>query len=296
MRKNKHRRTRIRVKKLIFCIIALLIMVGALIMGISKGVSFVLAKMNDSDQPLSYYLIIGTDEMSGNEADSILLTAWNAKDREITFLSIPPNTKLSRQEKTNQLIKSTFTEGGAEETRSAVENLLHIRINKYAVLNYADFQRYIDKAGGLDLFVEKDMSHVDQNGEEDIGLRKGYQELDGDEALGYIRFLDEKAGEIDRIQRQERLLKKLVEIMHDQFAFYNWITVRHTWSASETDITPSEAASMAYTVTGYPPENFKYIILPGEIQKINKVNTWVINPVEVQKAIALTIGSDNHTN
>ncbi|MEE3452017.1 LCP family protein [Dialister sp.] len=296
MRKNKHRKTRIRVKKLIFCIITLLIILGVLILGIGKGVSFILAKIHDTDQPLCYYLIIGTDETSGNEADSILLSAWNAKDREITFLSIPPNTKLSRQEKTNQLIKSTYTEGGAEETRSAVENLLHIRINKYAVLNYADFQRYIDKAGGLNLYVEKDMSHRDKNGEEDIAIRKGYQELDGTGTLGYVRFLDEKAGEIDRIQRQERILKKLVETMHDRFAIYNWIAARLIWSASETDITPSEAASMAYAVTGYPPENFKYVILPGEIQKINKVNTWVVNPVEVQKAIALTIGSGNNSN
>lgn len=46
----------------------------------------------------------------------------------MNFISIPPNTKLARQEKKNQLIRTTFSEGGAEETKSAVENLLHLRI------------------------------------------------------------------------------------------------------------------------------------------------------------------------
>ena len=293
MRKNKSKRTRIRIKKLIFCIVIFLIVLYSLVMGIGKGVSFIVAKINNNEQPLSYYLIIGTDETAGNEADTILLSAWNAKDREITFVSIPPNTKLSRQEKSNQLIKSTFTEGGAEETRSAVENLLHIRINKFAVLNFSDFKQYIDKTGGVNLYVEKDMSHTNEEADQHIGIRKGYQELDGANTLGYIRYLDEKSGEIDRIQRQERIMKKMVESMHDRFAFFNWLIAKRNWAPAETDISSSEAASMAYTITSYPVENFKYVILPGEIQKINKVNTWVVNPVEVQKAIALTIGSDN---
>ena len=43
------------------------------------------------------------------------------------------------------------------------------------------------------------------------------------------------------------------------------------------------------TVTGYPPEGCKFIIFPGEMQTIGKVRTWVVNPVEAQKVLSLTM-------
>lgn len=291
MKTNK--RGKLKVKKLIFFLILSLAAAVILIMGICKGVSYALGKIDGENTPISYYLLIGTDRESGSEADAILLTAWNKQDREVTLISIPPNTKLARQEKKNQLIRTTFTEGGSEETKSAVENLLHLRIDKYAVFDYSNFKEYLNQMGGADLYVEKTMDHQDREGETDIRIRQGYQSLDGENALGYVRYLDSKNGEIDRIQRQERLMKTMIHTMKNHMALYNWFFFHHYWTAEETNITNGEAASLAYTLTSYPEENFRFSILPGETQKINKVDTWVVNPVEVQKTLAQTIGSDN---
>ena len=290
---KKNRSGKLKVKKLILFIFILVVSISLLVMGIGKSISFLLGKMNDNGQALSYYLLIGTDKNTGNEADAIVLTAWNSKDQSVTFISIPPNTRLARQEKKNQLIKTTFTEGGAEETRSAVENLLHLRIEKYAVFDFSNFTDYVNKIGGIDLYVEKSMEHENQNGEKDIELHQGYQKLDGERALGYTRYVEKKNGEISRIQRQERIMKTALLSMQDHFAFYNWMFARYVWKADETNMDSGEISSLAYNLTGYPKENLKFVILPGETQTIGKVETWVINPVEVQKAIALTISSDN---
>lgn len=292
MTQNKH--GKLKVKKLIVFILMTLAALTILLIGIGKGVSYLLGKVDNGDAPISYYLFIGTDKDSGNEADAILLTAWNSRDKEVTFISIPPNTKLTRQEKKNQLIKTTFTEGGSEETKSAVENLLHLRIDKYAVVDYADFQKYMTQMGDIDLYVERNMDHKNREGETDIHIRQGYQDLNGENALGYVRYVDPKNGEIDRIQRQERFLKTVIHRMQDHPALYNWFFLHHYWNVSETDLTNGEAASLAYTMTSYPEENFRFAVLPGETQRINKVDTWVINPAEVQKTIAQTIGSDNN--
>lgn len=291
MRKNRH--GKIRIKKLALFIVMALCALVILIFGIGKGVSYLLGKVDTGNSSISYYLLIGTDKEAGNEADAVILTVWNSKDKGVTFISIPPNTKLARQEKKNQLIRTTFSEGGAEETKSAVENLLHLRIDKYAVLDYSNFRNYVDKIGGVDMYVEKGMDHQNREGETDIQIRQGYQSLDGENALGYVRYIDKKNGEIDRIQRQERFLKTMIHEMQDHAALYNWFFFHHSWTAEETNITNGEAASLAYTLSSYPKDSFTFSILPGETQNINKVDTWVINPVEVQKTIAQTIGSDN---
>ena len=291
MRKNRH--GKIRIKKLALFIVMALCALVILIFGIGKGVSYLLGKVDTGNSPISYYLLIGTDKEAGNEADAVILTVWNSKDKGVTFISIPPNTKLARQEKKNQLIRTTFSEGGAEETKSAVENLLHLRIDKYAVLDYSNFRNYVDKIGGVDMYVEKGMDHQNREGETDIQIRQGYQSLDGENALGYVRYIDKKNGEIDRIQRQERFLKTMIHEMQDHAALYNWFFFHHSWTAEETNITNGEAASLAYTLSLYPEDSFTFSILPGETQNISKVDTWVINPVEVQKTIAQTIGSDN---
>lgn len=291
MRKNRH--GKIRIKKLALFIVMALCALVILIFGIGKGVSYLLGKVDTGNSPISYYLLIGTDKEAGNEADAVILTVWNSKDKGVTFISIPPNTKLARQEKKNQLIRTTFSEGGAEETKSAVENLLHLRIDKYAVLDYSNFRNYVDKIGGVDMYVEKGMDHQNREGETDIQIRQGYQSLDGENALGYVRYIDKKNGEIDRIQRQERFLKTMIHEMQDHAALYNWFFFHHSWTAEETNITNGEAASLAYMLSSYPEDSFTFSILPGETQNISKVDTWVINPVEVQKTIAQTIGSDN---
>ena len=292
MKQKKTRKSKVKIKKLVFCILVFLILICSLVIGLEKAFSYIMSR--NTGEPSSYYLLIGTDPSAGNEADFILLAALNHKDKKATFISIPPNTRISRGNKTNQLLKSTFGESGSEETRSAVENLLHLRIDKYAVLNYSEFRQDIDNIGDLDMYVENSMYHEDKDGNTDIDIHQGYQTLNGEKALGYVRYLNNDKDEIERIQHQERLLKAILLNLKEHFALYNWLHFYRSWTAAETNISYSEAALLAYNLTGYPDENFKFVILPGESKKINKVDTWIINPVEVQKAIALSIGSNNN--
>ena len=243
----------------------------------------------EAGQPM-YYLFIGTDEKAANEADTVLLMARNDKKEQAVFISIPSNTRIPhRQEGKYMLLKQTFAEGGSEETKSAIENLLHIRIDKYAVINFSDFKNYMSHWGPADMYVEKSMDHSDANGIPDIAIHQGYQSLQAENGLGYVRYIDPENGEVGRIQRQERFMKTMLEKMQTSSSVYNWAAVKHYWNAAETDITSEEAGTLAYHLTKFPPSNCKFIIFPGELQKNGKETTWVVNPVEAQKVIAMTM-------
>ena len=54
-----------------------------------------------------------------------------------------------------------------------------------------------------------------------------------------------------------------------------------------------DAASIAYELTKIPIEDIRFIILPGEMHRIDKQNIWIVNPVEIQKIIGVTLGQSN---
>lgn len=82
----------------------------------------------------------------------------------------------------------------------AVSDLLGIPIQYYVYTDFQGFIKLVDSVGGVDFYVEKDMSYssiADKN-EYDIDLKEGMQHLDGDAALQYVRFRYDKMGDYTR--------------------------------------------------------------------------------------------------
>lgn len=293
---RRHRKgRRIRYGKLLVFLFFVFIILALMITAVVQGISYIRNTFSASEESKpSYYLLVGVDNQRSAEADSIVVASINRKQKELALISIPGNTKISKDEKTNTLLKSTFAEGNIEETQSAVENLLHIRINNYAVFDYESFSNLFSQVGDISLYVEKMMSHDDETGNSDIWLHQGYQALNAQSALQYVRYIDSRDGEIGRIQRGERLIKTMIQHLQNNLSIFNWGLAKYYWKAADTNISSSDAASLAYDLKDFPIENIHFIILPGEQQKIDKVDTWIANPVEIQKVVGLTLGQSEN--
>lgn len=288
MRQVKKRRRRIRYGKLFLFLVILFIGVFCLILGIRKGYSLVSSVFFGTTQQPSYYVIEGINDSS--QASSVFLVAQHANRKELTLLGIPGNTKVSRNDEPAILLKNTYQQGGAEETKRAVENLLHIRIHKYAVLSYDAFMEAMNHMDTIDLYVEKDMEHMGSYGETDISLRQGYQPLTESSALAYLRYLEGPDEEILRLQRQQRFIRAGIEKLKERPGFINWLLIRYDWNPQGSNITPGEAADLIYYMGNITDENIHYRILPGEQkQESDGLFFWSINPVEVQGIIGTTL-------
>lgn len=292
--KKQRRKSKIRYGKLFIFISMLIAVLFSLSMAIFQGIFYYILNFHREDNPKPvYYLLVGTDAQFTPEADFVMIASIDSNAKKVTLISIPGSTKIGKDDKNNMTLKSSFSEGNWEEIQSAVENLLHIRISRYAVFDYHAFKNLINKTGGVELYVERPMSHDDENGISDIWLHRGYQLLDAEKALSYMRYIDTFDGEIGRIQREERFIKALIIQMQKDFSFVNWLYTKYYWAAAETNITASDAASIAYDLTKTPIEDIHFIILPGEMHKIDKQNIWIVNPVEIQKIIGVTLGQSN---
>jgi hypothetical protein len=69
----------------------------------------------------------------------------------------------------------------------------------------------VDALGGVEVYVPQDMKYTDHTQHLYIDIKKGQQRLDGEKAIQFMRFRYDDLGDIGRIQRQQMLLRSLIE-------------------------------------------------------------------------------------
>lgn len=166
------------------------------------------AKMDNGTKPRSLtVLFLGVDigGFKGN-TDSIMLLHADPEARRLSVLSIPRDTRVVVGGKPEK-INAANTHGGPKLTVALVEELLDTGIDAYVMADYEAFKRFVDAIGGIDIMVDRNMNKDDPYQNLHINLRKGFQHLDGEKAMQFVRFRDDALGDITRVGRQQAFLK-----------------------------------------------------------------------------------------
>lgn len=284
---NKKRKSKLKYKKIFIFLFILVVIISCMAFGVWKLKDNFEFFQNKVIAKPTYYLLIGEDE--NQNADAVAVASFTDGIDGFTVISFPSNTKINNTKNDKDiLLRETFSESGADGVRSAVENLLHIKIDKYAVFDYDSFLENTKFLKNFDFYVEKHMEHKDYNGNLDISFNKGYQTLSGYELLAYIRYIDNQ-NEIERIQHQERLAKAIIKKYKNQFKLINKIGAYHFWNPKESNISSNEASNLIIKLVNSKEESTNFVIIPGEEHISDKRKIWVTNQNELQKTIALTI-------
>ncbi len=195
------------------------------------------APADDFDaQPLNI-LLIGSDVRSGENAaigggdalgmrsDATVLVHMSGDRERIDVVSIPRDLQVTipdcalfdgttvpgREDSFNAAFSNGATQGDTAEAAACTINTVHhltdIRIDHWAVLDFAGFTRMIDSLGGIPMCIpERVVSEKAR-----LSLEAGPQMLDGAEALGWARLRTAEVGDVSgsdlqRINRQQELL------------------------------------------------------------------------------------------
>lgn len=157
-------------------------------------------------------LVLGTDAEDGvhGRADSIMVFNVDLVNYRVNVLSIPRDSRVDIPGYKNKTkINHSFAYGGVDLTRQTVSELLGIPIDYYAVTNFAGFEDIVEAVGGVYIDVPKRMKTHTWYG--DIDLQPGYQLLDAEQALGFVRYRYDAGGDIARAERQQLFLKAVYE-------------------------------------------------------------------------------------
>ena len=159
-------------------------------------------------------LICGTDG-DGTRTDTIIIAHLDANDHTVALLSIPRDTPVATGNGGLMKINSVYAGGGADGIQrlaARLNSLLGFPVDGYVLVDLEAFKKTVDLVGGVDFDVPQDMNYEDASQNLYIHLQKGMQHLDGEQAMGLVRFRKGYASQdIQRTQVQQQFLKALAK-------------------------------------------------------------------------------------
>ncbi|MFE4694865.1 LCP family protein [Streptomyces sp. NPDC056749] len=204
-------------------------------------------KAYEKDRPLPIardaqnILLIGSDTRSGDNSaygrddggsqrsDTTILLHLAADRRSATAVSIPrdlmaeiPSCHTDEGKTTKQQFAQfnwAFELGGTACTIRTVEKMTGIRVDHHMVIDFNGFKDMVDAVDGVEVCLKKPVDDADAH----LKLPAGRQELDGEEALGYVRARKSigNGSDTERMDRQQKFLGALVNKMQSNGVLLN---------------------------------------------------------------------------
>ncbi|CAM2829156.1 LCP family protein [Paenibacillus sediminis] len=308
-------------------ILTIIIIAALLFLGYFGYVYFKVNNMlgtgNNADVPADHsaetkpltMLLLGTDyrpETKTYLSDVVMVIAMNPKTPSATIVSLPRDTYVDlegyRHNKLNAyypIFKAEEDKTGIsaeDEMKKMISKYMNVNIDYVTVLNFQAFRDIVDAVGGVTVNVDKDMCYRDRADGTNINLKKGVQTLNGDDALGFVRYRKsnchpktDASNDFDRNRRQNEVLHAIL----DQMKSINGITgigkvIDAVDQNMKTDIEKKQMTNILKAYWKISKQNVNYVPVTG---------TWrspyvYINEDELNKAkqalqLELTKGSSS---
>jgi polyisoprenyl-teichoic acid--peptidoglycan teichoic acid transferase len=160
------------------------------------------------DGPLNV-LVLGVDERPGSEVegsgsrtDTIMLVQVVPGTGEVKLLSVPRDLMVEIEPGVEDRINTAYSYGGIDQTMRAFQGYARVPVEHYAVVDFEGFRDVINAMDGVEVDVEDEIPPK-------YDIKDGLQTLNGAQALFYTRYRKTDGGDLDRIERQQRLIAAL---------------------------------------------------------------------------------------
>jgi LCP family protein required for cell wall assembly len=165
----------------------------------------------------------GVDEGQAARSDSILVASFDPVTKKAHLFSVLRDTYVNIEGHGKGRINTALTLGEYPLAMKTVGDLLGLDIQYYVYTDFEGFKKLIDTIGGIYFDVEKDMHYTDNadGNRYDIDLQKGYQLLDGDKALQYVRFRHDAMSDFTRTERQRNFLQAVSKELQSTWNIIN---------------------------------------------------------------------------
>lgn len=158
-----------------------------------------------SEQDPFSVLLLGVDEREDDRgrSDTVVVMTINPAEKSTKMVSIPRDTYTEIVGRgTTDKINHAYAFGGIEMSLATVENLLDIPIDYVMQVNMEGFKDIVDAVGGVE--VNNTMAFDD--------YPAGTIQLNGDEALGYVRMRkQDPEGDFGRQNRQKQVIQAIMK-------------------------------------------------------------------------------------
>ena len=161
-------------------------------------------------------LLLGVDSRDESaptqNTDTMIVLSLDPVNKTAAMLSIPRDVYIDRPGVLVDKINAAYAVGGPDLSRRVIEDLLGIRLNAYALVDFDAFTKIVDAVGGVVIDVKRpvrDESYPTPDyGVERLDITAGPQLMDGATALRFARSRHD-TNDYSRAQRQQLVLSAL---------------------------------------------------------------------------------------
>ncbi len=228
-------------------------------------------------------LILGLDQPDklfpdkGRRTDTILLARVDLLAKTVAGVSIPRDTRVrTRVDGPWTKINGVYTDGGVTSVTQIVTDVTGVSPDYYLVVDTASTKSLVDLVGGVDVTVDKRMKYVDNWQDLRIDLQPGEQRLDGDQAVGFLRFRHDATGDLARMKRQQMFLSALAKQMVEpsNLPKLPWI-VSELRRQVDTDMRSDDLLYLANQMKNVPSTHLTFHTLEGESRMLRGISYFI---------------------
>ena len=240
--------------------------------------------LDDANRPAATasqtFLLMGTDSRSadpttGSDAsapdfvfgqqrsDAIMLATVAPGGTGGSVVSIPRDSYVDIPGHGMNKINAAYSFGGPTLLIATVEQLTRIRVDHFAVIDFAGFQQMVDAAGGIDITIPQSTSDMRSE------FAAGPQHLDGTQALNYVRQrYNLPGGDFDRVRRQQNALRALVRsalssgTLSSPTRAYDLVNSLTQHIGVDDSLSNTGLATLAFSLRDLRNENIKFLTAP----------------------------------
>ena len=240
--------------------------------------------LSDATRPVAgdgeTFLLMGTDSRSevattGRDAaapdfvfgaqrsDAIMLATVADDGASASVVSIPRDSWVDIPGRGMNKINAAYSFGGPTLLIRTIEQLTRVRVDHFAVIDFAGFQQMTDAAGGIDIVIPGSTS--DTRGE----FPAGPQHLDGTQALNYVRQrYGLPGGDFDRVRRQQNALRALVRsalssgTLSSPTRAYELVNSLTQHVGVDDSLSNTDLATLAFSLRGLRSSDVAFLTVP----------------------------------
>lgn len=231
--------------------------------------------------------------------DTMLLLRFNPETKKLILLSIPRDTRTEIPGHGVTKINAANVYGGPALVAKTTSELLGgVGVDRYVTINVQGVQALIDALGGVNVYVPKDMKYQDDSQHLYINLKAGRQHLNGSQALQLLRFRYDEYGDIGRIQRQQMVMRSLMEQTLNPATLARLPKILQVIQAHiDTNLTVEELVALVGFASQTGRSNAQMLTVPGVFSEPGQYDAsyWLPSPEKILAMTAQYFGNGSPT-
>jgi LCP family protein required for cell wall assembly len=217
-------------------------------------------------------LLLGVDHLGvkgDTRSDTIILGRVDPGNKKVWLMSIPRDTRADIPGYGVRKINAAYQLGGPALTIKTVSMLTGVQPDHYLEVDIAGFKRIVDVMGGVWINVRErinDPKAAGANaGRKGAVIEKGYQKLDPNQAIVYVRSRAYADADFGRMRHQQDFLKAVAKQASQPSMLPRLPRLIRTVARYlSTDLKLGELITVVRDVRGIQPADFQTTTVPGE--------------------------------